>query len=308
MRRAAAIGLCVALAAQARAAETGADDASRHALGTEFFYSSDSDDTEVIREALNLDLRNEGDEGYLGISLERARYNPQGLGWQSRDRIYARAADSFADWQWRARIGTDGETVLGSIGINDTSRYRKEFFVERDLVETREGLRRGLYSTFAGAAIDLPVGEHNILTAFAGVQSFTGDNVRLHLRGSYIHVARPDLGLSLQLRGRYFHSSDPREFDYYSPRWYAEILPVAQVRRFFGGWEVVGAAGLGVQRDSGTDWRQSIHAHARFRSPPGRRGWAVNGALTYTTTPPATGSGDGDYGYLQITAGVSRRF
>jgi hypothetical protein len=295
-----------ALATPAAAAE--AEPGARPAAGGEFFYSSDSDETEVVRSALNFDLINFSQDRYFGVSLERASYNPSGAGWQSRERIFLRAANEIVGWQLRARVGTDGDTIIGAISANDRSPFRKEFFVERDLVETRQGLKRGIYSTFAGAAVDLPVDERNTFTALAGLQTFTGSNHRTHLRGSYIHVLRPELGLSAQLRARYFHSSDPGEFDYYSPRWYAEVLPVLQVRRFLGGWELLGAGGLGAQRDSHTEWRSSHYAHVRFRSPQGSSSWALNGALTYTNTPSATSNSQSGYSYIQLLLGASRRF
>lgn len=277
------------------------------AVGTEFFYSTDADDTEVVRAALDFDLRNAGPDSYLGVRAEKARYNPSGTGWEGRERVYLRAADRLGHWQLRARVGTDGDTVIGAVSVNDDSRFRKEAFVERDIVETRAGLDRGIYSTFVGAAIDLPVDDRNVFTALVGVQAFTGENVRLHLRGSYSHVVKPDWGLSVQLRGRYFDSSHPREFDYYSPDWYAEALPIVQMRRFVGGWELVGAAGYGMQRDSGSDWRASRYLHARFRSPLASS-WSVNGAVTYTNTPSATGVSNDGYSYVQFTLGLSRRF
>ncbi len=280
----------------------------RPAAGGEFFYSSDSDETEVVRSALNFDLANFSENRYLGLSLEKASYNPNDSGWQSRERIFLRAAEEIGGWQLRARVGTDGDTVIGAISANDETRFRKEVFVERDIVETQQGLKRGIYSTFAGAAIDLPVDERNSFTTLAGLQAFTGSNFRAHLRGSYIHVLRPELGLSAQLRARYFHSSHPGEFDYYSPRRYAEVLPVVQVRRFVGGWELLGAGGLGAQRDSNTEWRSSRYAHGRFRSPRGSSPWAVNGAITYTNTPSATSSSRSGYSYIQFLLGASRRF
>ncbi|HEX8480772.1 MAG TPA: hypothetical protein VF650_02580 [Allosphingosinicella sp.] len=277
------------------------------AVAIEHFQSSGSDGTEVARAALELGVGDSGDTRSIGLRIERAGYNPSGRGWQSRDRIFLRGAGKLGSWQLRARVGTDGDSLIGSASLNDDSKFRKEFFVERDIVETRQGLDRGLYSTFAGAAVDLPVDDRNVFTALAGVQAFTGDNVRTHLRASYIHVLDPKIGLSAQLRGRWFRNSDPSEFDYYSPRWYAEILPVAQMRRFVRGWELVGAAGVGLQRDSGSDWRSSRYAHARFRSPP-RSGWSLNGNMTYTNTPSVSGTPGSGYRYVQATIGVSKRF
>lgn len=306
MKNVASFAILIGLSAPAVAA--GPPPELRPAAGAEFFYSADSDDTEVVRAALDFDLRNQGHDRYIGVRLEKARFNPNGTGWHSHARIYLRAADTIGAWQWRARIGTDGHTVIGSFAVNDSASMRKEIFVERDVVETRQGLTRGIYSTFAGAAIDLPADDRNVFTALAGVQTFTGENTRLHLRGNYVHVIEPEWGLSAQLRGRYFRSSEPGEFDYYSPRWYAEVLPVVQVRRFLGGWELVGAGGLGLQRDSDTGWRQSRYLHARFRSPTGSSRWAANGAFTYTNTPSVTASTRSGYSYIQFSLGVSRRF
>ena len=277
------------------------------AVSYELFSSTDSDGTHIARAALELGLGDARDTRSVGLRVERAHYNPVGRGWESRDRIFLRGAEKLGKWQLRARVGTDGDSVIGGLSLNDEAKIRKEFFVERDIVETRQGLDLGLYSTFAGAAVDLPADDRNVFTALAGVQKFTGDNTRLHLRGSYIHVVEPKLGLSAQLRGRYFRSSEPREFDYYSPRWYAEVLPVVQMRRFVGGWELLGAAGLGVQRDSASDWRSSRYAHARFQSPRASR-WSFHGALTYTTTPSLTGSPGSGYSYGQLTLGLSKRF
>jgi hypothetical protein len=154
------------------------------------------------------------------------------------------------------RDGRSYDPRLG--GDPRRSRFRKELFVEREIVETPLGISRGIYYTFAGAAIDLPADDRNIFTAFAGIQDFTGDNVRFHVRGSYVHVVKPEWGLSAQLRGRYFRSTAPGEFDYFSPRWYAEVLPVLQMRRFVSGWQLLGAAGYGAQRDSASKWRSSL--------------------------------------------------
>jgi hypothetical protein len=293
---------------RARPAGEQPEKGARQAAGAEFFYSADSDGTEVARGAVDVDLRNVNENRYLGIRVERARYNPGNRGWESRDRAFLRAADEAGDWQLKAMVGTDGHTLIGSISANDQAPVRKEVFIERDIVETPKGLDRGIYSTFAGAAVDLPADDRNVFTALAGVQTFTGDNVRVHLRGSYVHVLQRKSGLSAQLRGRYFHNSKPAEFDYYSPRWYAEALPVVQMRRFVRGWELVGAAGLGLQRDSGSDWRSSRYAHARFRHPLRHSAWGVNGALTYTNTPSVSGTSRSGYSYAQFNLGVSKRF
>ncbi|QNM82839.1 hypothetical protein H8M03_00220 [Sphingomonas sabuli] len=279
--------------------------AASPAIGADVFYSSDAEDTEVFKTGINFDLRHESAEKYLGVRVERARFRPLGQDGKTMERAYVRAADSLGDWKWNATVGTDGHTVLGSAAIHDEARFRKEFFVERDIIETPQGLSRGIYYTFAGAAIDLPADDRNILTLFGGVQAFTGDNVRTHLRATYVHVLKPDWGLSAQLRARYFHSSDPGEYDYFSPRWYAEVLPVLQVRRFVSGWQLLGAAGYGAQRNADSDWRSARYFNARVTSPADKRGWALTGNALYTSTPVATGN---TYGYFQFNLGLTRAF
>ena len=303
IRAAVVILAAMQLIAAAPAAAGDADETS-HAAGSDLFFSTDAEDTEVVKAGLNLDWRYEGPEEYLGVRLEKAWFRPLGQRWRGRERAYVRAADSLGDWKWNANVATDGHTVLGSAAIHDEARFRKEFFVEREILETPQGLGRGIYYTFVGAAIDLPADDRNLLTLVGGIQDFTGDNVRTHLRANLIHVAKPEWGLSVQLRTRYFRNSDPHEFDYYSPRWYAQAVPVLQLRRFSKGWRYLVAGGVGVQRDSESRWRRSSYFNAQITSPPRRR-WAGHAALLFSETPTATGQ---SYNYLQLTLGLTRSF
>ncbi|HEY6814692.1 MAG TPA: hypothetical protein VI168_04045 [Croceibacterium sp.] len=276
------------------------------ALGMDVTLQTDADDTDVVRVGVNLDADYQGPEEYLGLRLERVWFNPLDRGWKDRERVYLRAADSLDGWKWAATIGTDGDTVLGSASVHDEARFRKELFVERDLLETPEGLDRGLYYTFAGAAIDRPANDRNLVTLVAGVQEFTGDNVRLHARANFIHVLDPEQGLSAQVRTRWFRNSVPREADYYSPRWYAQVLPVLQLRRTTDdGWRYLLAGGIGLQRDSDSGWRRSGYLNAQVTTPPVTDGWALTAGALYTDTPTASGLG---YRYFQASIGVVRAF
>ena len=277
------------------------------ALGTEVFVSTDSDNTTVWRVAGNFDLRNAPDGSRLGVKVEKAWYDPLGLGTHERERIFLQVADGSGNVNWSARIGTDGDTIIGSASINDNKAFRKEAFIERDIVETPIGLEQGLYSTFAGAAIDLPTDENNIFTLLAGVQEFTGDNVRLHIRANYVHVIDSDAGLSAQLRTRYFHSTVPGEYDYFSPEDYGQILPVLQLRRFIDGWQLLAAGGIGVQRSTGTEWKQANYAEARVISPV-QRNWYLSGEAIYSQTPGSNTIVGSGYNYFQARFSLTRRF
>ena len=300
----AALPAAAALAAPLAAQE---DAQNSPAIGTEVFFSSDSDETTVWRLATDVDLRNSPNGSRLGVRYERAWYDPQGLGTQTRDRVFVHAADRGGETEWFARVGTDGDTIIGSASINDNARFRKEAFVERDIVVTPMGLDQGIYSTFAGAAIDLPVDDRNVFTVLGGVQEFTGDNVRLHARANYVHVVDSDAGLSAQLRTRYFHSTVPGEFDYFSPENYTQVLPVLQLRRFVEGWQLLAAGGVGIQKSTGTGWDQANYAEARFTSPE-RGKWSVSGQALYSQTPGNSAAAGSGYDYFQANFSLLRRF
>jgi hypothetical protein len=281
--------------------------APAHAIGTDFSLSSDSEDTTVIRLGVNLDWKYTGPEDYVGIRLERNWYRIDDRSTRDDERVYVRAAGSVdTNWKYQLNIGTDFHTLLGSASVYDVSPWRKEFFIEREKVETAQGIRRPIISTFGGAALDIPVTSNLQFTALAGLQEFTGDNVRLHARLNTIFVVKPEWGLSLQLRARHWRNSDPDEFDYYSPKSYTQLLPVVQVRRFTdSGWRWLVVGGVGVERDSRSDWRQARFVNLRFSSPASNAGWSIAGDALYSNTPIARSEA---YDYGRFSIGLNRSF
>lgn len=275
-----------------------------YAIGTDLLFSTDADKTDVFRLGVNVDWHHTGPEEYRGFRLERIAYRPSGQSRTVDHRLYFRTADSVGGWKYSAALGTDGDTVLGNAAIHNEAPIRQEYFVERDKVETPIGVSRGIYYTFGGAAVDLPLAEQTQLTLLGGLQEFTGSNLRAHVRANLIHVVKPDWGFSAQLRTRYFRNSDPDEYDYFSPRWYVEGLPVLQVRRFSGGWRYLAAAGLGAQRDSRSGWRQSRYLNLGVTSPA-RLGWAVAGDVLYSSTPITNSD---TYHYARVNLSVRRAF
>lgn len=278
--------------------------AAKKSVGMDVFASTDADNTDVIRAGLNLDLRHKGTDDFLGVRVEKAWYRPLGGQTVEKERVFLRHANGAGDWKWNAQVGTDGDSVIGSLTVHDNAKFRKEFFIERDIVETPRGVNDGIYYTFVGAAVDLPVDDRNNFTVVAGAQEFTGKNVRLHLRANYSHMLKPEWGLSAQLRTRYFHSTEPREYDYYSPRWYVQALPVLQLRRYSGGWRYMVAGGVGAQRDAVSDWRASYYAAAEVTSPEVGRNWHLKAGAQYNNIPQNSGA----YDYGQVTFGISKTF
>ena len=135
-------------------------------------------------------------------------------------------------------------------------------------METPRGVNEGIYYTFLGASYDLPIDDRNILTTMVGLQKFSGENERLHARANFIHVLKPDWGLSAQVRSRYYHSTTPGEFDYYSPKDFLQVVPVLQLRRFSrSGWMYELRGGYGAQYATGGSWHDARLAELRVESP-----------------------------------------
>lgn len=293
--------LAVALAALAALAAPTAGRASEVAARASFFASDDADDTRVVKVSAGLLIGYAGPDRYQGLVAERVAIRPRGgEEWQDV-RVFAAFARNGA-LDWTARVGTDGETLLGEVSAVRNGRIRQEYFVERDRLETPQGVTGdGLYHTFAGTAFDfsLDARDRHQLTLLGGLQDFSDENLRTHLRARYVAVVAPESGLSLQLRSRAFHNSVPREADYYSPEWFVEVMPVAQLRRFRGGWMYAAAAGLGQQRARGARWREARLVEATVASPRRAGGGHFRLNLSYSNTPVGNGI---SYGYRQLTA------
>ena len=280
--------------------------AAQRAVHFDLFASDDADDTSVTKAGVTVDHWFEDLEHYRGVKLETVRIRPLGQSaWQDQ-RLYYRFADRGGSWLWNGQIGTDGDTLLGSASVVRDVPRRQEYFVERDIVETPLGVQ-GLYYTFLGAAYDLPLDAsgHRQVTGLVGVQDFSGDNVRTHLRGRVIAAVAPDAGVSVQLRARAFHNSAPFEFDYYSPRWFAEVLPVVQVRRFHSRWMFNAALGWGWQRDSESGTRPARMVEAGVTSPRVGRDSYLRATASYSNTPTSVGQ---SYGYRQVNLEWIRKF
>lgn len=275
------------------------------AVAADLFASNDAEGSETLRVGVSVDWHHDGQDSYQGLRLETARFSPMAGPDTEEQRLYYRFARKGADWSWSGMIGTNGDTALGTVSVHNDDRIRQEYFVQRERVETEQGLDQNLYYTFAGAAFDLPVDDRNTFTALVGVQDFSGENVRTHLRARYIHVVKPDWGLSVQLRTRYFQNSEPAEFDYFSPEWYVEVLPLVQVQRFHGGWRYQAAVGVGAQRDSDSGWRSARHFEASVTSPAINRDWHVKAAVVHSDTPVTSGY---TYDYNQVSLSLTRAF
>ena len=305
--RLAGLGFALAAVANNGSAQSLSDrPAAGPAPGMEINFSTDSDHTDVIK-LLGRGLWSFADrDHYQGVAIEQAWFSPSGDETRKETRAYIDLADNLgADWRWRARVGTNGDTILGSASVRSKD-WSKEFFVEREIVETRLGLDRGIYYTFGGASLDIPAGPSDTFNVMGGIQEFTGKNVRTHLRGNYVHVLAPKLGLSAQLRARYFHSTRPGEFDYYSRRNFLSVLPVVQMRRFDNrGWMYLLALGYGAQKATGSHWQSARLADLRIESPARSNRLQAFAQLQYSNN--SLNQGGGGYHYVSGRLGLTIR-
>ena len=281
-----------------------AQDEAHQAAGFDVFASSDADHSDVLKLGLAYDFHFTDLDHYQGVRVESFTFSARGTH-VSEARGYFQFAGSGGDWNWNGFVGTDGRSALGSGSIYKEGPIRQEYIASRDLVETPLGVRRHLYATFAGAAYDFTLDDRDIVTALVGVQKFDGHNWRTHMRGRYIYVVAPDWGLSAQLRLRSFWDSAPREYDYFSPRWYAEAIPTLQLRRFYARWQYLVAVGWGVRRNTGSGWRSAALANAQIISPVVGRDWYLKADFTYSSMPVSAGY---SYNYEQATLSVIRSF
>lgn len=298
--------LLAAVAGTGAAQDASGQLSSQPALGVELNFSTDSDHTDVVKLSGRGLWTFDDRDHYQGITLERAWFSTSGDKTRKETRAYIDLADNLGTgWRWRAKVGTNGDTILGAASVRSKD-WSKEFFLEREIVETRLGLDRGIYYTFGGASFDIPAGPRDTLNVMGGVQEFTGKNVRYHLRGNLVHVLAPRLGLSAQLRGRYFHSTRPGEFDYYSPRNFLSLVPVLQMRRFNDrGWMYLLALGYGAQKATGSHWQSARLADLRIESPARSNRLQAFAQLQYSNN--SLNQGGGGYHYVAGRLGLTIR-
>ncbi|WP_223276740.1 hypothetical protein [Sphingomonas daechungensis] len=139
----------------------------------ELFASTDSDHTDVVKLLGRGAILDAGPDRYFGVAIEQAWFSPLGQKTRKDQRVYADLAGKAGkDWLWKARLGTDGKTWLGSANLRSKD-WSKEVFLEREIIETPRGVDEGLYYTFLGASFDVPVAK-DTLTFTGAVQAFTG--------------------------------------------------------------------------------------------------------------------------------------
>ena len=228
--------------------------------------------------------------------------------WQRRGqqlRLVARRTDRKTTDGWNAELGWLQQSKHDLLTLD--SSYRQtlsggsalEVFANRDVVETRTALNQGLYFNFVGASVDVPVNPNVTLVGLAGYQGFSDDNQRRHLRGRVIWQPSLDLGLTLQLRYRWFDNS---KLDvgraYFNPERYQEGMLAIGWRQRLGDWRNAVTAGLGSQQIASESATPTQLLELSSETQVERYALRLRAGYTRAAGPAATSDPDYWYRYL----------
>ncbi len=176
-------------------------------------------------------------------------------------------------WQLEAGVSRQGGRDLLSLDGNYHAalgaRTGLELFVNRDWVETRTALDKGVSFTFVGATLEQGLGPHVTLVGLAGYQDFSDGNHRHHGRVKLIVQPDLDLGLTLQARYRmYTSSSDDVGGAYFNPGRYDEAMLALGWRHRIQGWTGSLTAGAGQQRVADAPQTPTRLLEIAIQAPP----------------------------------------
>lgn len=276
------------------------------AAGAGYFLSGDSERFVARRTSV------EGIVGYQHLDSRIAlRYTDHAFsqnGWSRSGeqlRLVASRIDRKTIDGWRVEGGLLRQSNH-DLWTLDAS-YRKslpagpavEFFVNRDVVETRAALDRGTHFDFGGVSVDVPLNPQVTLVGMAGYQAFSDDNHRRHLRARAIWQPWLDLGLTLQLRYRWYDNSlTDVAGAYFNPSRYQEGLFAMGWRQRLGDWRTTLTAGVGQQQIASDSRTMAQLLEASAEKQVGR--YAVRLRAGYSRAAAAATTTDPDYWYRYI--------
>jgi hypothetical protein len=176
-----------------------------------------------------------------------------------------------------------------------------EFIGQRDFVETRAALDAGTMTNYLAASVDHAPSDRFTVIGLAGVQWFSDDNQRTHLRGRAIYAVLPEQGLSVQVRAQGYESSSPGGGLYFNPDRYERADIGLRLRRSIADWRVLAAVGGGQEWIDHTVRNPTSYAEAR-----GQRSFANNLTLALTfayyraSEADSAGSGAYNWRYFRV--------
>lgn len=227
------------------------------AAGGEIFFAEDSERFSTRRASVLLPLNDfQHLEHMSGLRYGSVNYTQDGWSRSGQQlNVFHHRMDTrnWSGWMMNGGVLQQG----GHNTVTLDASYRKalsaqsgvEVFVNRDVVETRSALDQGLAFSFVGASGDVGITPHWTVTGMVGHQSFNDGNDRRHFRSRLIYQPDLDLGMTIQLRYRYFDSSQSNAVNaYFNPERYDEGMLAVGLRHRVRGWKTHIVAGAGRQR------------------------------------------------------------
>lgn len=280
----------------------------RAGLG-ELGFSRDSDGLEASAFSRGAAPFHAAPYRYTGILARTLRYSQ--AGWVADGKAIAlqdrrRYSDGWLHIDaGLARLGGTSVSAAVSRGWFDESGRSVELMLERNLVDSREGIEKNLTATLVGVGGDLPLTTATMLTGTAAVQYVEDNNWRTHLRLRLSHeiVAAP-AAVQLQARYRGIRADNPHTGNYFNPRSFDEVLFGAFWRVDRSDWRGILWAGAGTQRVDGNT-QDAYAVEASLVSP---RLAELPAYLTLSFGVKHDGARAGGYTYRYVSASFAARF
>lgn len=256
-----ALTLCHAASAAPLSAGTRQD-----AAGASFFTSHDSEGFDVLALGPEYLPEYRHVNALTGVRYTYRTYTQQNWRREAQQvSLIKREIDpaTYNGWQMDAGLSEQGGhgmvTLDGGYHRPLAAKTGMDLFVDREWVESRLSLDRGVYFTFLGGSIDHGLGEHWTVVGVAGRQGFSDGNSRDHYRAKLVYQPMLDSGLTLQGRYRTYHSNlDNVGGSYFNPIDYDENMFALGWRQRIQRWMLALTAGAGIQHvnhDAGSNTR-----------------------------------------------------
>lgn len=175
-----------------------------------------------------------------------------------------------------------------------------ELFYNRDWVETRNSLDRGINYDYYGGSLEQRLAERWTAIGLLGQHRFSDNNTRNHIRGKLIYDLLTEQGINLQLRHRqYRNSQQENNGNYFNPNEYEEQMLAVAMRQRVQSWMLSGLIGVGRQKVN-EDPRTSTHLYELEANSPITKSIVFKSKLGYGQSATFNGP-DYKYRYLNTS-------
>ncbi|RKP56579.1 hypothetical protein [Pararobbsia silviterrae] len=272
-----------------------------------FLYSDDSDSFQEERTNLGYMFSN-------GWGIDTSVTHFSSPGWSATGAgLFGLYREHDAQQTVDAKLGvmdTKGETtVLGSVDYmrQVTSDTGLGVSAERDVVDSIEGLDKGLTYTSLALVLDHQFTPRFSVGAVAGAFFFSDNNTRPLLKTRWNYELIANSGLNFYIKTWTYSNSNPNNGDYYAPRWLNEYSGGLSWRTALGDKAVFFAsADVGRQNSSNganNIWGARIGLE-NHRSRAKQAQWQIAVETTNDSSAGLTSGGGAGYRYTSVMGRV----